>query len=244
MLLAPAVPCDARSLLPRPSYLPPSAHRTTPPPSDEEDTSTLGNGLFNTCKALQSMLMAQPPTPGRRTPKLISPPLASPIALPVSHTPTTQQLRVQKRLPRGLNKRRRESEDGSSSDDDDHLFGQMLHEDPRFSTPKRPRLAPSTLPFGVTRSDLQGLENTSDAPREMPPTEQDEWSPEDDRVLVELVLEKLKLSRGDWVDCARTLGKDRGSVGRRWKSLVGEGSVGLRGRRKARPKLDLSMFSR
>jgi hypothetical protein len=58
----------------------------------------------------------------------------------------------------------------------------------------------------------------------------EEWSTEEDRLLVELVLEKLKLTKSDWQDCARSLGKDRGSVGRRWKSLMGGGEVGLKSR--------------
>lgn len=64
--------------------------------------------------------------------------------------------------------------------------------------------------------------------------EEEEWSTEEDRILVELVLEKLKLTRSDWQDCARSLGKDRGSVGRRWKSLMGAGDVGLKGGSRAR----------
>ncbi len=58
----------------------------------------------------------------------------------------------------------------------------------------------------------------------------DEWTSEEDRMLVELVLEKLRLSKSDWKDCARSLGKDRGSVGKRWKSLMVGGEVGLKGR--------------
>jgi len=58
--------------------------------------------------------------------------------------------------------------------------------------------------------------------------EREEWSTEEDRILVELVLEKLKLSKEEWQDCARSLGKDRGSVGKRWKSLMGAGEVGLK----------------
>ncbi|KAL2256061.1 hypothetical protein VTK26DRAFT_2258 [Humicola hyalothermophila] len=54
------------------------------------------------------------------------------------------------------------------------------------------------------------------------------WSTEEDRILVELVLEKLRLTKSEWQDCARSLGKDRGSVGRRWKSLMVNGDVGLR----------------
>ncbi|OJD09596.1 hypothetical protein ACJ73_10200, partial [Blastomyces percursus] len=55
-----------------------------------------------------------------------------------------------------------------------------------------------------------------------------DWTSEDDKRLVELVLEKLKLSRRDWNECARRMGKDHDSVGRRWRALVGEGNVGLR----------------
>jgi transcriptional regulator with GAF, ATPase, and Fis domain len=54
------------------------------------------------------------------------------------------------------------------------------------------------------------------------------WSTEEDRMLVELVLEKLKLTKSDWQDCARSLGKDRATVGRRWKSLMLNGDVGLK----------------
>ncbi|KAL2269932.1 hypothetical protein VTJ83DRAFT_2116 [Remersonia thermophila] len=54
------------------------------------------------------------------------------------------------------------------------------------------------------------------------------WSTEEDRILVELVLEKLKLTKSDWQDCARSLGKDRSSVGRRWKTLMVNGDVGLK----------------
>ncbi|KIN04115.1 hypothetical protein OIDMADRAFT_102431 [Oidiodendron maius Zn] len=63
---------------------------------------------------------------------------------------------------------------------------------------------------------------------------EEEWSTEQDRILVELVLEKLKLTKSDWQDCARSLGKDRGSVGRRWKSLMGAGEIGLKGRGRLR----------
>jgi hypothetical protein len=68
-----------------------------------------------------------------------------------------------------------------------------------------------------------------------------EWTSDDDRRLVELVLEKLKLSKRDWNECARKMGKDNDSVGRRWKALVGEGNVGLRrGKRMVRARIDES----
>ncbi|KAI1965965.1 hypothetical protein LOZ58_000866 [Ophidiomyces ophidiicola] len=65
-----------------------------------------------------------------------------------------------------------------------------------------------------------------------------DWTSEDDGRLVDLVLEKLKLSKRDWNDCARKMGKDHDSVGRRWKALVGEGNVGLRrGKRMVRSRI-------
>ena len=58
-----------------------------------------------------------------------------------------------------------------------------------------------------------------------------DWDSEDDSVLVDLVLDKLRLSKRDWEECARVLGTDGGSLGRRWKEMVGDGEVGLRFRR-------------
>jgi hypothetical protein len=73
--------------------------------------------------------------------------------------------------------------------------------------------------------------------------EEPEWCIDDDRVLVETVLEKLRLSKRDWNDCARHLGKDRDSLGRRWSMLVETGNVGLRrGGRFSRTSLDISSW--
>ncbi|UNI15163.1 hypothetical protein JDV02_001726 [Purpureocillium takamizusanense] len=117
------------------------------------------------------------------------------------------------------------------------------------STPKRARIAPEQLPLGLERSDFHnvhllnvGVGGDATA-HEAPGTELEreadgeEWSAEDDRVLVELVLEKLKLSKTEWQDCARSLGRDRGAVGRRWKSLMMKGEVGLKTRGSRRAKL-------
>ena len=106
------------------------------------------------------------------------------------------------------------------------------------STPKRMRLAPEVLPLGLDRSDfhtlsLQKIEH-SEGETVLESVEGvqegESWSTEEDRLLVEMVLEKLKLTKSDWQDCARSLGKDRSSVGRRWKSLMGGGEVGLKNR--------------
>ncbi|KAL1880526.1 hypothetical protein VTK73DRAFT_5726 [Phialemonium thermophilum] len=108
---------------------------------------------------------------------------------------------------------------------------------PAPQTPKRARIAPEVIPLGLERSDYHALHADS-APLDggqravgtdvVVEEDGELWSAEDDRILVELVLEKLKLSKSDWQDCARSLGRDRGSVGRRWKSLMINGDVGLK----------------
>lgn len=42
-------------------------------------------------------------------------------------------------------------------------------------------------------------------------------------MLVEVILEKLKLSKSEWDECARSLGKGREDVSNRWKSLMSAG---------------------
>lgn len=135
-----------------------------------------------------------------------------------------------------------------------------VFQESRPSTPKRQRIAPEVLPLGLERGDfhtlhlqqqpefnfnvLQSIEhpeprnqNHNEGEPDQPDErdeEEKEWSTEEDRILVELVLEKLKLSKSDWQDCARSLGKDRGSVGKRWRSLMGNGDVGLKTRSSGR----------
>lgn len=155
--------------------------------------------------------------------------------------------RITKRAPappRGANKRRRDVDDDMGRDDADVDSDVDITDAdnearaaPRMCTPKRARLAPEILPLGLERSDFYNLQNgreESDPEAEASDADVDveadgeEWSLEDDRILVELILEKLKLSKTDWQDCARSLGKDRSSVGRRWKSLMVNGEVGLK----------------
>lgn len=154
---------------------------------------------------------------------------------------------------RGPNKRRRAVDDDMGRDDEDvdSDLDILSNEIPemetavdvelqRPQTPKRARIAPEVLPLGLERSDYHALHakgngafgdegvvqaEGSDVVLE---ADGEKWSTEDDRILVELVLEKLKLSKSDWQDCARSLGKDRGSVGRRWKSLMINGEVRLK----------------
>ena len=114
------------------------------------------------------------------------------------------------------------------------------------STPKRSRIAPEQLPLGLARSDFHEVDalgvldpGSASKPGTEIEVEADgeEWSAEDDRVLVELVLEKLNLTKKEWQECARNLGRDRQTVNRRWKSLISHGDVGLKSRNGSRAKL-------
>ncbi|KAK2040523.1 hypothetical protein LZ31DRAFT_557783 [Colletotrichum somersetense] len=128
--------------------------------------------------------------------------------------------------------------------------GQSQNNTPLLSapaTPKRARIAPEIIPLGLGRSDYHTLHllnggdgvncnNTEEEQGTNVEVEADgePWSAEEDRILVELVLEKLQLSKTEWQDCARSLGKDRNCLSRRWKSLMLQGEVGLKGRRSSR----------
>jgi hypothetical protein len=161
--------------------------------------------------------------------------------------------------PRGVNKRRRGPDDNSDNLDEDvdsdlDLAGQSDAEEQQIqerqptapSTPKRARIAPEKLPLGLERADFHDihLRQSTEAPQSQSratgadmsadvdvEADGEEWSAEDDRILVELVLDKLKLSKSEWQDFARSLGKDRHSVGRRWKSLMAHGDVGVKATR-------------
>ncbi|KAI9171991.1 hypothetical protein HJFPF1_01482 [Paramyrothecium foliicola] len=165
--------------------------------------------------------------------------------------------RIAKRAPpRGVHKRRRGPDDDDSRErqdeedvDSDLDLAAPFDADEQDSqqrqptapsTPKRARIAPEQLPLGLERADFHemhlrdpALQQAGGADLEARP-DGEEWSAEDDRILVELVLEKLKLSKSEWQDCARSLGKDRHSVGRRWKSLMAHGDVGVKTRSSSR----------
>ncbi|KAK2032604.1 hypothetical protein LX32DRAFT_636143 [Colletotrichum zoysiae] len=161
-------------------------------------------------------------------------------------------------------RRRAAGDDSSRSDTDEDIDsdleissrrqpfvqGQSQNNTPLHSapaTPKRARIAPEIIPLGLGRSDYHTLHllnggdgvngnNTEEEQGTNVEVEADgePWSAEEDRILVELVLEKLQLSKTEWQDCARSLGKDRNCLSRRWKSLMLQGEVGLKGRRSSR----------
>jgi len=161
-------------------------------------------------------------------------------------------------MPRGANKRRRsefeeDSVQGKVGPADGTGHGRSSSD--QFSTPKRQRRIPLAMPMGLSADDFDALlapseedpqldipiptpsNNGSDGDSGYEPSPADNdsnWTVEDDRILVETVLEKLTLSKRDWNECANKLGKDKDSIGRRWKLLVGEGNVGLRMRRGGR----------
>ncbi|KAJ5647304.1 hypothetical protein N7490_003676 [Penicillium lividum] len=153
---------------------------------------------------------------------------------------------------RGANKRRRSCDDDSDAD-----MG-MSHGRNRLSTPKRRRHAPYDLPLGLSSTDFYSLHSppvtqsppspqrlidariqesapiNPDAPlpsieSDSIPVSSDVWTAEEDQHLMDLVLEKFRLSQQDWDDCARRMGRRNSTdLGQRWSSLIGEGRIGLR----------------
>ncbi|KAI1106985.1 hypothetical protein F4804DRAFT_256562 [Jackrogersella minutella] len=270
MLMPSALSCDASH---PPVTRLQSALFASPPASPPTTAhSTLGN-IFNSCRALQSMLTASPATPSNdhvdthRDP-LPTPPMAHTALPPLKlrlrsrKTDTNGDVLPRKRVvkrsaapPRGVNKRSRAIEDDMGREDDldsdleisgSERDQNRESEEPTFrpATPKRARIAPEAMPLGLGRKDFHSLhttnggeESTSEGTEVEIEADGERWSKEDDRILVELVLEKLKLSKTDWQDCARSLGKDRTSLGRRWRSLMIHGDVGLKSTRSRRNKI-------
>jgi hypothetical protein len=192
-----------------------------------------------------------------------------------SQIPTSRQKRTETRHPlqpsiqRHLKKR---CHDVYSSDSDDilsipspNLDRENYNPNPAYSTPKRRRRIPLSMPLGLCAADFHSLHATPDVvqvqvqvqvhldmPNSDPSAEQQpsiqlspstSWTAADDSALVSTVLEKLQLSRHEWNDCARILGKDEDSLGRRWRMLVGDGEVGLRRGRGRRERLGLDLGS-
>ncbi|KAI1825951.1 hypothetical protein F4861DRAFT_499664 [Xylaria intraflava] len=229
----------------------------SPPASPPTSSPTTFETIVNSCRTLHSMMKTPIPAQPDLLP---TPPMGHapfpPVKMRVrSRTPDmngsqNQRLRIRKRTtvpPRGVNKRRRAPEDNMNREDDVDSdlddTGSDAHgsENPRQdtvapSTPKRARIAPETLPRGLERSDFHDLHEPTEEDMNKEGTEVEEeadgepWSIEDDRVLVELIFEKLKLSRTEWQDCARRVGKSENGVERRWKTLIRNGDIGVKGR--------------
>ncbi|KAI9768465.1 MAG: hypothetical protein M1840_004874 [Geoglossum simile] len=150
--------------------------------------------------------------------------------------------------PRGVKKRRREVTD-INGDEDRAGEDEEIHAAPPQSpwlTRSRSRqqqqqqqLLPPHTPLSSSSSSSSSSTTITKRPRITSPSSPSSpqppplWTPADDSALVALVLEKLRLSRGDWAGCAKGLGLkgDRGArdAGRRWRLLVERGRVGLIG---------------
>lgn len=230
MLLPSALICDSRS--PLQSSLPCS--RLFSPPPTPDSSSHFATPILNTCRALQSLLGVYP------APQVLN-------KKPKAYAPRTKVAKRSPPVSRGKNKRCRdlyEKDNHSQKADQENRDSQRF----TYSTPKRQCRAPNTLPRGILHQDFHALNSPAfevslPAPQQPSDTMAEcsleppiadpalSWDSDDDSALVDLVLDKLKLSRGDWDDCARVLGKDQATLGRRWKHLLGEGQVGLQFRR-------------
>ncbi|KIW10285.1 hypothetical protein PV08_11247 [Exophiala spinifera] len=220
--------------------------------------------LSSSCRALHAILGAPPtiehsiPSPPRQ---LQDPFKVAPPTFAASHAQPPSAPH------RGANKRRRSDFEADLAPSDTIM--QDCPQTPQpVRTPKRRRKVPLYMPMGLSAEDFHALETpTEETPEDdldmpvispiasnnhsdrdsaygsSPSIEDPAWTIADDRMLVETVLEKLKLSKRDWNECARKLGKDKDSLGRRWSLLVGEGNVGLRrGRRISRTDLDIASW--
>lgn len=261
MLLPSALPCDSHSQ-PTNSYCPPS-RLLSPPPSNP--TTPMTSNILTTCRALQTFLVAEPPSSLPTPPRLLSPISLAPPKRTTSHRAKVMKPQRPAMPQRGLNKRRRAMEDDGS----EHEF--MKRAKP--STPKQQRMCPPSLPLGLAQADFDALQPSSPSraspttnpppqsqpqpftfrmppdhsctsPQPLPqptPENQTPWSPPlSDETLITLLLSKLRLRREDWDDCARRLGTGKDSIGARWRLLVGEGAgAGLRrGGRRVRGRVD------
>ncbi|CAD6563805.1 MAG: hypothetical protein ASARMPREDX12_000068 [Alectoria sarmentosa] len=254
MLLPSSLDCAPRKHPRTASYIP--ATTMLSPPSSVCQSPT--SNRYSTCRALQSLLASNLPALSPSPKIIRAPPhLGSPIVLtsgpraqpkkPKPHP--VQNAKIAKSQPRtpprsnNLKRRRSVSDDiGPARDQDPTSLS-------RPSTPKRQRTCPPTLPLGLERSDFDALDpTTTTTPPHTPDTKpsllapagqekdssssssssSETWSTGDDGALVALILNKLRLRPSDWDECARTLGKEKDSIGKRWAHLLGDGEVGLR----------------
>ncbi|KAF5602295.1 DNA-binding protein [Fusarium subglutinans] len=247
MLLPSALPCDASHSTH--SRLQPSLFSPPASPPAFSSHASFAN-IMTTCRSLQSLLSTPAPiiTNPRPTPSLAqlpTPPLAHaapPLKLRLRPRPQRREpvgpKKVTKRAaPRALNKRRRAADEeaerySSASESGNESPSRRSTKQVAPSTPKRTRIAPEQLPLGLDRSDFHNmhLRQGGHLLGEEDSSDEEDWSAEDDRILIEIVLEKLRLSKAEWQDCARNLGRDRHAVDRRWKTLLLNGDIGLKSR--------------
>ena len=202
---------------------------------------------------LQSPLPINPPRRSQRTRKVARPtsPRPTPPPQSVASTPPPPPVAP----ARGPNKRRRSSCDDDDSDADvrrgrfstpkrqrhvpyDLPLGlaptdfYSLHSPPITQSPPSParrQMAPRVPGLGAPLDPDAALPSIEESDESTANPSADGWTAEEDQHLIEMVLEKFRLSQQDWDECARRLGRQNcPDVGRRWTTLVGEGRVGLR----------------
>ncbi|KAI5790194.1 hypothetical protein EDC01DRAFT_657964 [Geopyxis carbonaria] len=250
MLLPSALPCELRAHAPGTPLRRSNRSVTSPspyhsPPQEESGlVSVTTTGLIQTCRRLQAILSVDRLSTGpslapalslaptlqsgirksnrqlRITASAVEPP-KTPLRRPSSAIKNT-------RTPVRRNKRSAAVafpppssplSAGAESDNSDKDFNN------RFSTPQPTKRARLTTPppppnRGLRRGQLEESDH-----------EEIDWTDEEDRQLVEMVLGKLNLSKGEWDECARSLGKKNGkTVGKRWEDLLG--NIGIREKRK------------
>jgi hypothetical protein len=242
MLLPSALPCDFLAPSLARASAPVVAPYHSPPLEDSGIVSATTTGLLQTCRRLQQILSG-----GSSSSERLSP---SPIPLGVA---SSQNSRVRKSTPRRAaiqeaprtpvrrrapvappvrtNKRTRSvafssSSSGEESEDSDKDFNRRTTD--RFATPPRGKRVRLTTPPPAPNRGIRGLLIDSDDDEDTVM-----WTDDDDRQLVAMVLGKLRLTKSDWEECARTLGKgDSRSVGKRWEDL--RGNIVVKGDRRKR----------
>ncbi|KAL4890358.1 hypothetical protein BDV59DRAFT_184863 [Aspergillus ambiguus] len=267
MLLPSALPCDMR----RPSRLTPSRLFSTPPPSDDDFPSRNGllgtcrtlQSLLNASPAssprrakpqrLQSPLHIRPTSSARsRKHKEINSSLKPTRGVNKRRRDrfeedvdedTISEPEMGARCRFSTPKRRRQVPYdlplGLSQSDFYSLHSPPTTQSPPSPAHQRKQDPPAPNDSAPSFDPDAALPSIEEA--EEPAVPDDAWTTDDDQRLVEIVLEKFQLSQRDWDECARRIGKDNASVGRRWQALVGDGNVGLRrGRRMVRGRLNES----
>ncbi|RDA92315.1 hypothetical protein CP533_3264 [Ophiocordyceps camponoti-saundersi (nom. inval.)] len=244
MLLPSALECESAR---------PTSYTVVSPPASPPPLSRVHGGA---CRSLQMLVAAATtdvttnatttssflPTPPPPAPPSYRPWVPSSTSSFKVVDATTQGSSLAARRRFANKKRKATDREGEEDDDDTSPEMQLRLQLPppqhqqhlqqlQPSTPKRQcRLPPETAPLGLTRSDF--LIN-DDVDHDNPPSQEDEdaeWSPQNDRILVDLVLEKLRLTKAEWHHCARSLGLPRRAVARRWKTLLDRGDVGFKPR--------------
>ncbi|EED18154.1 conserved hypothetical protein [Talaromyces stipitatus ATCC 10500] len=216
----------------------PGATPSTPPRSVR-----LASPFHQEMKANKS----KPKTRSRKTTPKTTPKPSTPRAI----TPTVSRAQTPTAPPRTRKRSRSVYEDGESETEIEMAGPRRLRDE--YTTPKRLRHFPYHMPRGLGIADFESLnghsaeQNTSHQETEsealpqiiLPSIEIEDtevsntndkadWTAEEDEQLVDMVLEKFRLTKRDWQECARRIGKDDASVGKRWQALLGEGNIGLR----------------